>query len=134
MRRKLEIIRSLMHRPKVLFLDEPTSGLDAQSRRALWAYLKQVREESGTTFCMTTHYLEEAELVDRVCIINKGQVVANGTPLEVKANLVDEYLLIDADNREKLRVELQEQDVKFTETPLFKIGLNAVSAHELIKS
>jgi ABC-2 type transport system ATP-binding protein len=123
-----------MHRPKVLFLDEPTSGLDAQSRRGLWQYLKQVREDSGTTFCLTTHYLEEAEQVDRVCIINKGQVVAYGTPLEVKANLIDEYLLIDAGDRVRLRLELQAHGIMFVETPLFKIGLNGTSAHELLKT
>jgi ABC-2 type transport system ATP-binding protein len=134
MRRKLEIIRSLMHHPKVLFLDEPTSGLDPQSRRALWQYLKQVREDSGTTFCLTTHYLEEAEQVDRVCIINRGQVVAYGTPLEVKANLIDEYLLIDAPDRARLRSELQARGIKFVETPLFKIGLNGTSTHELLKA
>jgi ABC-2 type transport system ATP-binding protein len=83
---------------------------------------------------MTTHYLEEAELVDRVCIINKGQVVANGTPLEVKANLVEEYLLIDAEDRDKLRAELQAQGTAFTETPIFKISLNGTSTHQLLKS
>ena len=134
MRRKLEIIRSLMHRPRVLFLDEPTSGLDAQSRRSLWQYLKEVREQSGTTFCMTTHYLEEAEQVDRVCIINKGQVVANGTPQEVKANLIEEYLLIDAEDRDRLRAELQAQGIAFSESPLFKISLNGTSTHQLLKS
>jgi ABC-2 type transport system ATP-binding protein len=134
MRRKLEIIRSLMHHPKILFLDEPTSGLDAQSRRALWQYLEQVREDSGTTFCLTTHYLEEAEQVDRVCIISKGQVVAYGTPSEVKANLIDEYLLIDAENRLQLRAELETRGIRFLETPLFKIGINGSSAHELLKA
>jgi ABC-2 type transport system ATP-binding protein len=134
MRRKLEIIRSLMHQPKILFLDEPTSGLDAQSRRALWQYLKQVREESGTTFCMTTHYLEEAEQVDRVCIINKGQVVAYGTPGEIKANLVEEYLLVDAEDRKRLRAELKAKKIAFLETPRFKIGLNGISSHALLKS
>ncbi|MEP6693412.1 MAG: ATP-binding cassette domain-containing protein, partial [Chloroflexota bacterium] len=61
MRRKLEIVRSLMHRPKVLFLDEPTAGLDVPSRRTLWEYLTTIRRESGTTVFLTTHYLEEAE-------------------------------------------------------------------------
>jgi ABC-2 type transport system ATP-binding protein len=67
MRRKLEIVRSLMHRPKVLFLDEPTAGLDPPSRRALWAYLDTVRREHATTIFLTTHYIEEAEQADKVC-------------------------------------------------------------------
>src|ERR1700736_1759691 len=74
-RRKLEIIRSLMHRPAVLFLDEPTRGLDANGRRNLWEYLRGV-QAAGTTVFLTTHYLEEAEGADSVCIINKGRIVA----------------------------------------------------------
>src|SRR3972149_3003923 len=64
MKRKLEIVRSLMHRPQVLFLDEPTAGLDAASRRALWKYLREGRERSGTTVFLTPHYAEEAEDCD----------------------------------------------------------------------
>ncbi len=79
MLRKLEIVRSLIHRPKVLFLDEPTAGLDAPSRRTLWEYLAAVRRESGTTIVLTTHYLEEAEQADRTCILNHGRIVATGT-------------------------------------------------------
>ena len=80
MRRKLEIVRSLMHRPTVLFLDEPTAGLDPPSRRTLWDHLATVRRESGTTIFPTTHYLEEAEQADRICVIDHGRVVAQGSP------------------------------------------------------
>ncbi len=71
MKRKLEIIRSLMHKPKVLFLDEPTSGLDPLSRKNLWEYLTQVRKSEKMTIFLTTHYLEEAEDADNVCIIKQ---------------------------------------------------------------
>lgn len=103
MKRKLEIVRSLMHRPAVLFLDEPTSGLDVKSRRQLWQYLREVRERSGTTLLLTTHYLEEAEDADAVCIIDKGRIVAQGSPARLKGtagdalNLEDAYLRILAD-------------------------------------
>ena len=80
MKRKLEIIRSLMHRPSVLFLDEPTSGLDPVSRRGLWRYLREVRNQDGTTVFLTTHYLEEAEEADRVCVIDHGRIATLGTP------------------------------------------------------
>jgi ABC-2 type transport system ATP-binding protein len=106
MRRKLEILRSLIHHPTVLFLDEPTSGLDPLSRRDLWEYLRQMRLEEGTTVFLTTHYLEEAEGADAVTIINKGQVVASGTPDDVKNSLVEEYLEVDADDRVALAAEL----------------------------
>jgi ABC-2 type transport system ATP-binding protein len=80
MKRKLEIIRSLVHRPGVLFLDEPTSGSDLVSRRSLWAYLRNVRTTDGTTLLLTTHDLEEAEKADRVRVIDRGTIAMIGTP------------------------------------------------------
>jgi len=103
MKRKLEIIRSLMHHPKVLFLDEPTSGLDPKSRRDLWTYLTDIRKKEHMTVFLTTHYLEEAESSDTVCIINQGKVVALGSPAQLKrkfatqkTTLEDVYLRIIA--------------------------------------
>jgi ABC-2 type transport system ATP-binding protein len=132
-RRKLEIIRSLMHRPDILFLDEPTRGLDTNGRRNLWDYLRGV-QAAGTTVFLTTHYLEEAEAADSVCIINKGRIVAFGAPTQIKSELVSEHVLIDADDRDGLRAELQARGLIFTETPLFKIGLEGQSAHRLLKA
>jgi ABC-2 type transport system ATP-binding protein len=84
-RRRLEIVRALMHRPRVLFLDEPTAGLDPQSRRSLWDYLRESRAARGTTVFFTTHYLEEAEAADAVCVIAGGRIIERGSPAEVKA-------------------------------------------------
>jgi ABC-2 type transport system ATP-binding protein len=142
MKRKLEIVRSLLHRPRVLFLDEPTAGLDPASRRSLWEYLRKVREESGTTTFLTTHYLEEAEEADCICIINRGKVVVQGTPTQVKATLIEEYLLIDAEDRERLRAELRQLGIPFTsykahgvtETPLVRIDLNGRGAQQVIQA
>ena len=134
MKRKLEILRSLIHRPHVLFLDEPTSGLDPASRRSLWEYLRQVRAEYQTTIFLTTHYLEEAEQADRICILNHGLVVANDTPTQVKASLVENYVLIDAADRVALRAELQARGIHFAETPQFKIDLNGTSIQQLLKT
>jgi len=116
MRRKLEIIRSLMHHPRVLFLDEPSLGLDPISRRALWAYLLEVRAQADTTVFLTTHYLEEAEQADRVCVIDHGRVVASGTPAQLKAQLVQDFVLIDAQDRAALLDELRRLDVSWVET------------------
>lgn len=132
-RRKLEIIRSLMHRPEVLFLDEPTRGLDTNGRRNLWEYLRGV-QAAGTTVFLTTHYLEEAEGADSVCIINKGRIVSFGPPSRIKAELVSEHVLIDADDRDRLRAELVTRGVAFAETPLFKIKLDGLSTHQLLKA
>jgi ABC-2 type transport system ATP-binding protein len=84
MRRKLELAMSLVNVPVVLFLDEPTLGLDISARRALWAYVRQIRD-AGTTVVLTTHYLEEADaLCDRVAIIDRGRIRAEGTPASLK--------------------------------------------------
>jgi ABC-2 type transport system ATP-binding protein len=138
MKRKLEIVRSLIHRPRVLFLDEPTTGLDPLSRRSLWDYLTKVRTENETTVFLTTHYLEEAEEADMICILNHGKIVAQGTPDDITARLVENYILIDAENHEALRQELRERAVPFIETPEFKIELNGgserhLTPHQLLK-
>jgi ABC-2 type transport system ATP-binding protein len=123
MKRKLEIIRSLMHNPRVLFLDEPTIGLDPLSRRDLWKYLNEVRKSNNTTIFLTTHYLDEAEDADRVCIINKGKIVSLGTPSQLKKTLTEEYLLIDAANTSKLENELQKQKLDYHRDGVFKVKI-----------
>ncbi len=86
MRRRLEIARGLIHKPRVLFLDEPTIGLDPQSRRVIWDLLADLRKGEEITISLTTHYLDEAEaLCDRVAIVDHGKVVALGTPPELKS-------------------------------------------------
>jgi ABC-2 type transport system ATP-binding protein len=97
MRRKLEIVRALMHQPRVLFLDEPTAGLDPESRRGLWSYLAQTRARAATTVFFTTHYLEEAEGADTVCVLAGGKIIERGGPAELKERhasrtLEDAYL------------------------------------------
>ncbi len=122
MKRKLEILRSLLHRPEVLFLDEPTAGLDAASRRDLWEYLRRVQADSGTTVFLTTHYLEEAERADQVCVIAGGRVVSAGTPIELTQRLVGRQLLyLDAEDRDCLRAELRARGVRFDEGKPFRI-------------
>jgi len=84
MKRRLEIARGLMHRPKVLFLDEPTLGLDPQTRRNIWDFIKKLKK-AGTTIILTTHYMEEADYIcDRVAIIDHGKVVALDSPKNLK--------------------------------------------------
>jgi ABC-2 type transport system ATP-binding protein len=134
MKRKLEIIRGLMHKPKVLFLDEPTAGLDASSRRNLWAYLGEVRAKYETTLFLTTHYLEEAEEADRICILDRGRVAALGTPDQIKAQLLSESLLLDATDRPSLRRELEALGLTFEQEGQFKVSLNGHSAQEVIRS
>ncbi len=134
MRRKLEIIRSLLHHPRVLFLDEPTAGLDPASRRTLWEYLRQVRRERGTTIFLTTHYLDEAEEADETCIINHGRIVAHGSPDRVKAQLTESYLLIDASDRPRLREELRRMNLRFTEDSVFRVDVRGPEIQSVLKN
>jgi ABC-2 type transport system ATP-binding protein len=134
MRRKLEIIRGLMHHPRVLFLDEPTSGLDAASRRNLWQYIRDLRSRRDVTICLTTHQLAEAEDADKVCIIDRGRVVAIGAPREVKSDLVHETLHIDAADRTALRLRLQALKIRFSEDGHFVVALDGLSAYDVVHS
>jgi ABC-2 type transport system ATP-binding protein len=88
MRRRLEIARGLLHKPKVMFLDEPTLGLDPASRESMWKYVRRLVEEEKVTIILTTHYMEEADMLcDRIAIIDKGRIVALDTPAKLKAGL-----------------------------------------------
>jgi len=84
MRRAADIARGVLHRPRVLFLDEPTAGLDPRARRTLWQFIRDLRAASGMTVFLTTHYVEEAEPCDRVAVLDRGHLVAQGTPAELK--------------------------------------------------
>jgi ABC-2 type transport system ATP-binding protein len=134
MKRKLEIIRSLMHNPRVLFLDEPTIGLDPLSRRDLWKYLNEVRKTNHTTIFLTTHYLDEAEDSDRVCIINKGKIVSLGTPNELKKTLIEEYLILDSETKSKLETELIKLKLNFEKDSAFKVKIkNGAEAQKIVQ-
>ena len=107
MRRRLELAQALVHEPQVLFLDEPTSGLDPLARRAFWRIITQLASQ-GRTMIVTTHFMEEAEYCDRIAIQDKGEMLALGTPAEVRKlggeNCVDmnsAFIAIVENSREK---------------------------------
>jgi len=105
MKRRLEIARGLMTRPKVLFLDEPTIGLDPQTRMRMWEYIKGVNNE-GTTIFLTTHYMDEADqLSDRISIIDQGKIVITGKPWELKNTLGQDLIYMETtDNEAAIRL------------------------------
>jgi ABC-2 type transport system ATP-binding protein len=84
MKRRLEVARSIIHQPKILFLDEPTLGLDPQSRTNLWEFISKLPEQQEVTIFMTTHYMEEAEICSEIAIIDKGKIIALGSPEDLK--------------------------------------------------
>ncbi|MGW4199665.1 ATP-binding cassette domain-containing protein [Streptomyces sp. NPDC004726] len=94
MRRRLELARGLLHAPRILFLDEPTTGLDPHARAQIWGHLRALRDRHGSTLFVTTHYLEEAENCDRLAIIDCGRLVAQGTPLALKAAIGDDRVAL----------------------------------------
>ena len=98
MRRRLEIARGLMHSPRVLFLDEPTLGLDPQTRSSIWSYIAQLRDSEEITIFMTTHYMDEAELCDRIAIMDQGEIVALDGPQVLKARVGQDRVQIHIDD------------------------------------
>ena len=118
MKRRLEVARGLIHRPKVLFLDEPTLGLDPQSRSNLWEFITALPEKHNVTIFMTTHYMEEAEVCDKIAIIDRGRIITSGTPAELKKLIGGDVIYLKtADNKKAmedlrniLEVEVAERD------------------------
>ena len=98
MRRRLEIARGLMHSPRVLFLDEPTIGLDPQTRRSIWSYIGLLKESEDITIFMTTHYMDEAEICDRIAIMDQGAIVALDSPEALKAGIAADRVQITTED------------------------------------
>jgi ABC-2 type transport system ATP-binding protein len=96
MQRRIELGKGLLHRPGVLLLDEPTTGLDPGARRDLWQYLQMLRDEEHVSVLVTTHLMEEAERCDRLAIMNEGNLVALGTPAELKSEIGGDVIMLDA--------------------------------------
>jgi ABC-2 type transport system ATP-binding protein len=102
MKRRTEIARGLVHFPKVLFLDEPTTGLDPQTRANIWEYIQQLQQEKHITIFLTTHYMDEAEICDKVAIIDHGKIVAYDTPYHLKKQYTSETVTIKTSKEEQL--------------------------------
>nr|WP_231700480.1 MULTISPECIES: ABC transporter ATP-binding protein [unclassified Arthrobacter] len=103
-RRRVDIARALLHAPSIIFLDEPTAGLDPASRALVWSTIHDLRENHGLTVFLTTHYMEETEEADRVCVIEKGRIIADGTPTELRAKYSRSILSISSADPEALRL------------------------------
>lgn len=113
MRRRLEIARGLLHKPKVIFLDEPTLGLDPSSREIMWKYIDRLVKDEKITLILTTHYMEEADfLCDRIGIIDKGMIIALDSPVRLKESLGGEVIEIELMNKQLLNKEFIEHILK----------------------
>ena len=114
MRRRLEIVRAFLHKPRIIFMDEPTIGLDPQTRRVIWDYIRKINKEEGITIFLTTHYMEEAEeLCDRVCIIDRGRILDIDTPENLKKKIGEgDVIEVEVTNKKKFLNEIESFDPK----------------------
>jgi ABC-2 type transport system ATP-binding protein len=109
LRRRVELAKCLLHRPQLLLLDEPSTGVDPAVRLDFWSYLRTLREEQGVTVLLTTHLLEEADKCDRLAILDKGSLVASGTPDELKSRIGGDVITLASADAEGLARSLEEQ-------------------------
>lgn len=98
MKRRVEIARALLHYPKVLFLDEPTTGLDPQTRNRMWEYITRLQKEKNITIFLTTHYMDEAEICDKVAIMDDGKIMVNDTPENLKRLYTKDKAIVQVSN------------------------------------
>jgi ABC-2 type transport system ATP-binding protein len=108
MKRKLEVARGLIHRPKILFLDEPTLGLDPQSRNNLWEFISELPKKHRVTIFMTTHYMEEAEVCDRIAIIDNGKIIALAPPAELKKAIGGDVVYIRTTDNDGTKQKIEQ--------------------------
>ena len=111
-RRRVDIARAIIHNPEFLILDEPTTGLDPNTRKKIWNIIRDLREKNGMTVFLTTHYMEEAADADFIAIIEKGKIIAEGTPLDLKNKYAKDIIII---------YHVEEKDVMKLKLPHTKI-------------
>lgn len=135
LKRRVDIAKALLHVPKILFLDEPTTGLDPESRRSVWEYLQKLQKLQKFTLFLTTQYLEEAEICQRIGIIHKGNIVALDSPKALKASLGKQYLVLDTKAPKKLAQELQSLSLGFRqdESGTFFVELQNANGQEILR-
>jgi ABC-2 type transport system ATP-binding protein len=106
MRRRLELARALVHQPRIILMDEPTQGLDEAAFRTFWAHLKALRDAEGLTVLLTTHRADEAEVCDRLAVIDSGKLVASDTPAALASRVGGDILTLEAPEPEALAREV----------------------------
>jgi ABC-2 type transport system ATP-binding protein len=132
MRRRLELARALVHQPRVLLMDEPTQGLDEASFRSFWAHLRALRDTEGLTVLLTTHRADEAQLCDRLAVLDAGRLVATDTPAALAARVGGDILLLEGREPEALAAEVRERlglDARVVEG---RVQVEAEQGHALV--
>ncbi len=131
--RRVELAKGLLSSPELLILDEPSTGLDPGARRDLWTYLEKLRASQGTSILVTTHLIEEAERCDRLAILDRGRVIAQGSPDELRRRIGGEVILVHCQDPERVGREIRE---RFGQTPVIMDGtirLEVEDGHRLVQ-
>lgn len=123
-RRRVDIARALIHNPSILILDEPTTGLDPQTRKNIWSVINDLRLNQDVTVFLTTHYMEEAAEADYVIILDKGNIIAKGTPVELKNKYTKDYITIYSKDEESIKKLGYSYDIL---KDGFKIGIDNIN-------
>jgi ABC-2 type transport system ATP-binding protein len=132
MKRRLELARALMNEPKILLMDEPTSGLDEAQFRQVWSYLDRLRQSTGVSILLVTHRAEEAERCDRLIILDEGQIVAEGTPDGLRAQLDGDTLLLETNDADAVVAAIQNELGLAASVIEGRVSLCVPNAHLLV--
>ncbi|WP_085522478.1 ATP-binding cassette domain-containing protein [Tuberibacillus sp. Marseille-P3662] len=133
MKRRLEIARGLLHYPRVLFLDEPTVGLDPQTRNHIWEYILKLKEKAGITIFLTTHYMDEAEICDRVAVMDHGELIALDTPEQLKTNVGGDILEISTEDNSAAKKMIEDTyQAEVTESSEDTLTFNVNKGNEFL--
>jgi len=127
MKRRVEIARSLLHYPKVLFLDEPTTGLDPQTRAHIWNYIVKLQKEKNITIFLTTHYMDEAEISSKVAIMDAGKIVAIDTPYHLKQQFTKDRAFISTSDKQGMEELLNKAELVYKKKPgYYSVEVNSL--------
>ncbi len=133
-RRRVDIARALINRPKILILDEPTTGLDPQTRKTVWEIISNVKRETGMTVFLTTHYMEETAKADTVVIIDSGKIIAEGSPVRLKDKYSSDYIKIYYPKNETVEKSLTGYEYSYVDN-FYKVKVaSSVEAKEFVLS
>lgn len=133
-RRRVDIARALINRPKILILDEPTTGLDPQTRKTVWEIISNVKKETGMTVFLTTHYMEETAKADTIVIIDSGKIIAEGSPVRLKDKYSSDYIKIYYPKNETVEKSLAGYEYSYVDN-FYKVKVaSSVEAKEFVLS
>ena len=132
LKRRAEIAKALLHRPRVLLMDEASTGLDPTARRELWRFLSELRRDDGVTILLTSHILEEAEQCDRLALIHEGKLVTEGTPAALKQRIGGDVVVLDSANSSDLAARIQSQFAIETQSMNGTVRIEIENGHRFI--